>query len=191
MRTAGTPPPRLQRERGYDQHMSRSRSATKTSQATAATLQVGQSAPRFRLDSSTGQPIALDDLLGKKMVVIYFYPRADTPGCTTEACGFRDAIGEYDKAGVAVLGISPDSIQDVTRFAQKYTLNFPLLADPEHKVAEQYGVWREKNLHGRKYWGVVRTTFVIDANGRIVQVFRNVKPAGHQQQVLDWIRSHK
>ncbi|HWP41437.1 MAG TPA: thioredoxin-dependent thiol peroxidase [Tepidisphaeraceae bacterium] len=171
--------------------MSRSRSATKTSQATAGTLQIGQSAPRFRLDSSTGKPIGLDDLLGKKMVVIYFYPRADTPGCTTKACGFRDAIDEYDKAGVAVLGISPDSIQDVTRFAQKYRLNFPLLADPEHKVAEQYGVWREKSLYGRKYWGVARTTFVVDRHGKVVQVFQNVKPAGHEQQVLDWIRSHK
>jgi len=171
--------------------MSKSKSAAKTSKAIPATLQIGQAAPKFSLASSTGQPIALDDLLGKKLIVIYFYPRADTPGCTAEACGFRDAISEYDKAGVTVLGISPDSIQDVTRFARKYRLNFPLLADPEHKVAEQYGVWREKNMSGRKYWGVARTTFVVDRHGKIVQVFQNVKPAGHEQEVLDWIRSHK
>ncbi|WP_428938434.1 thioredoxin-dependent thiol peroxidase [Fontivita pretiosa] len=171
--------------------MSKSKSTTKTAKAAAETLQVGQAAPKFRLASSTGQPIALNDLLGQKMVVIYFYPRADTPGCTTEACGFRDAISEYEKAGVAVVGISPDSVQDVTRFAEKYRLNFPLLADPEHKVAEQYGVWRQKNMYGRTYWGVARTTFVVDRNGKIVQVFQNVKPAGHEQEVLDWIRSHK
>src|SRR5437868_15056977 len=118
---------------------------------------LGKKAPAFHLMSSTGKEIALDDLKGKK-VVLYFYPRADTPGCTKEACGFRDALAEYDKAKLVVLGISPDPVAKVAKFAKKFHLNFTLLADPDHAVADAYGVWGEKRFMGRKYFGVRRTT---------------------------------
>ena len=144
---------------------------------------VGEHAPKFTLPASTGETISLADFAGKKTVVLYFYPRADTPGCTKEACGFRDALADYDKANVAVLGISPDSIEDVTKFAEKFHLNFPLLADADHSVAEKYGAWQEKSMYGKKYWGAARTTFVIDKAGKIAHVFEKVKPVGHDQEV--------
>jgi len=147
---------------------------------------IGKKAPAFRLMSSTGKEIALDDLKGKK-VVLYFYPRADTPGCTKEACGFRDALAEYDKAKVTVLGISPDSPKDVQKFANKFHLNFPLLADEDHAVAEKYGTWQQKSFMGRKYMGVARTTFVIDESGKIEKVFEKVKPEVHEKEVLTWL----
>src|SRR5262245_39399879 len=109
-----------------------------------ALIQTGQRAPKFNLPSSTGKNISLDDFVGKKRLVLYFYPRADTPGCTTEACAFRDALADFDRAKVTVLGISPDPIEDVANFAKKFHLNFPLLADADHEVAEKYGVWQEK-----------------------------------------------
>jgi len=149
----------------------------------------GTKAPAFALPASNGKTISLSDFAGKQAVVLYFYPRADTPGCTKEACGFRDALADYDRANVAVLGISPDPVADVTRFAGKYHLNFPLLADADHAVAEAYGVWGEKSMYGKKYWGVARTTFVIGKDGRIAHVFEKVKPEGHDRQVLDWLRS--
>src|SRR5687768_14891813 len=111
-------------------------------------LSEGKAAPKFTLPSSTGKTIDLNDFAGKKTVVLYFYPKADTPGCTKEACGFRDALADYDKASVAVLGISPDPAEDVTKFAGKFHLNFPLLADADHAVAEKYGVWGEKSMYG-------------------------------------------
>jgi len=147
----------------------------------------GKKAPTFRLSSSTGKEIALDDDQRKKLV-IYFYPRADTPGCTKEACGFRDALADYDKAKVAVLGISPDSPKDVKKFAEKFRLNFPLLADEDHAIAEKYGVWQQKSFMGRKYMGVARTTFVIDESGKIEKIFENVKPQGHEKEVLEWLK---
>jgi peroxiredoxin Q/BCP len=150
---------------------------------------MGQPAPKFKLESSTGKSISLDDFSGKKTVVLYFYPKADTPGCTVEACAFRDALADYDRAHVAVLGISPDPTVDVTKFSGKFHLNFPLLADTDHAVAQEYGVWQEKQMMGRKYMGVVRTTFVISKDGRIAQVFEKVKPEGHDQQVLEWIKA--
>src|SRR5881275_1563289 len=113
-------------------------------------------APAFKLPASNGQTISLSDFAGKKTVVLYFYPRADTPGCTKEACGFRDALADYDRANVVVVGISPDPVADVTKFAEKFHLNFALLADADHKVAERYGVWQEKSMYGKKYWGVAR-----------------------------------
>src|SRR5690242_21766074 len=113
----------------------------------------GSKAPSFQLPSSDGKTISLADFAGKKAVVLYFYPRADTPGCTTEACGFRDALADYDKANVAVLGISPDPIDDVASFSTKFHLNFPLLADADHAVAQKYGVWGEKSMYGKKYFG--------------------------------------
>src|SRR5438874_10993436 len=125
----------------------------------------GKKPPPFKLSASTGETIELANYLGKKTVVLYFYPRADTPGCTKEACGFRDALADYDRADVAVLGISPDTQEDVTKFAEKFHLNFPLLADPDHAVAERFGVWQEKSNYGKTYMGVVRTTFVIDKAG--------------------------
>lgn len=151
---------------------------------------VGKTAPAFNLPSSTGQSISLEDYRGKQVVVLYFYPKADTPGCTKEACGFRDALAEYDRAKVAVLGISPDPVKAVTKFGSKFTLNFPLLADEDHAVAEKYGVWVEKSMYGRKYWGAARVTFVIGKDGKVLHVFENVKPAGHDQEVLAWLKEH-
>ena len=152
------------------------------------TLQPGARAPSFKLPASTGQTITLADYKGQR-VVIYFYPRADTPGCTKEACGFRDAIASYKKLDVPVLGISPDPIDDVKKFAEKFELNFPLLADADHAVCEKYGVWQEKSMYGKKYFGAARTTFVIDAAGKIEHVFERVKPEGHDREVLEYLRS--
>src|SRR4051812_40799044 len=121
----------------------------------------GQPPPPFDLEDSTGRRTRLADFAGKRTVVLYFFPKADTPGCTKEACGFRDALADYDKASVAVLGISPDPQSKVKKFADKFHLNFRLLADPDHAVADAYGVWGEKKFMGRKYMGVLRTTFVI------------------------------
>lgn len=146
-------------------------------------IAVGKKAPSFKLASSTGKPISLSDYEGKT-VVLYFYPRADTPGCTTEACGFRDAAADYNKAKIVVLGVSPDTEKDVTKFATKFHLNFPLLADENHAIAEKYGVWQEKSMYGKKYMGIARTTFIIAPDGKIKQVFEKVKPAGHDQEVL-------
>jgi peroxiredoxin Q/BCP len=153
----------------------------------AHVLDAGQAAPKFKLPSSTGKPVALADLLGKRRVVLFFYPKADTPGCTTEACGFRDALPRFDAAGAAVLGISPDPPEDVTSFAKKFNITYPLLADVDHAVAEQYGVWQEKSLYGKRYWGVVRTTFVIGLDGLIVRVFEKVNPEGHDREVMTTI----
>ena len=152
-------------------------------------IRTGQSAPNFKLPSSTGETIALADFLGERRVVLYFYPKADTPGCTAEACGFRDALPRFDGSKAAVLGISPDSIEDVAKFAKKFNLNFPLLADADHAVAEQYGVWQEKTLYGKRYWGVARTTFVIGTDGRIERVFERVKPQGHEREVIAYLAS--
>src|SRR3954447_11129571 len=116
--------------------------------------QAGQTAPRFKLGASGNKEIDLADFRGKRNVVLYFYPRADTPGCTKEACGFRDALADYDKSDIAVLGISPDPVEDVTKFADKFHLNFPLLADADHGIAEKYGVWGKKMNYGKEYMGV-------------------------------------
>src|SRR5688572_4302707 len=148
---------------------------------------VGSEAPTFSLPSSTGERIDLAKLRGKT-VVLYFYPRADTPGCTTEACGFRDAIASYKKLDVPVFGISPDPIEDVKKFAEKFNLNFPLLADADHFVTEKYGAWQEKSMYGKQYFGAARTTFVIGADGKIEHVFEKVKPQGHDQEVLEYLR---
>jgi peroxiredoxin Q/BCP len=147
-------------------------------------------APAFELPASTGRTIALADFKGKQIVVLYFYPKADTPGCTKQACGFRDALADYDKAKVAVLGISPDPVKAVEKFGKKFTLNFPLLADEDHAVAERYGVWVEKSMYGRKYWGAARTTFVIGKDGKILHIFEKVKPEGHDAEVLAWLKEH-
>jgi peroxiredoxin Q/BCP len=150
---------------------------------------VGKPAPGFKLPASGGKTISLEDFRGK-IVVLYFYPKADTPGCTKEACGFRDAVTEYGSAKIAVVGISPDPMEDVQAFSDKFHLNFPLLADADHAVAQSYGTWVEKQNYGKTYWGVARTTFVIGKNGKITHIFEKVKPEGHDAEVLAWIREN-
>ena len=146
-------------------------------------VEVGQAAPEFTLPDQEGNEVSLSDYRGQP-VVVYFYPKADTPGCTTQACGIRDHAADYDAADAVVLGISPDTVKDVKAFADKFDLRFRLLADADHAVAEAYGVWVEKHRSGRTYWGNERTTFVIDADGRVAEVLRNVKPAQHDDLVL-------
>jgi peroxiredoxin Q/BCP len=148
---------------------------------------VGQTAPNFELKDDTGQTVKLSEYRGKP-VVLYFYPKDDTPGCTTEACEIRDDYSAYKKSGVQVLGVSPDSPKSHTRFKEKYDLPFPLLADEEHKVAEIYGTWALKKNYGREYMGIKRTTFLIGADGKIIRVFENVHPKGHSQEILAALR---
>jgi thioredoxin-dependent peroxiredoxin len=146
-------------------------------------IQSGVPAPDFELPDETGVMRRLSDYRGKP-VVLYFYPKDDTPGCTTEACNFRDDYSAYEKAGVTLLGVSPDSIKSHVKFKAKYGLPFPLLADEDHKVCELYNVWALKKLMGREYMGVLRTTFLIDADGQIAHVFEKVKPAEHSTELL-------
>ena len=146
-------------------------------------LQPGDQAPDFTLPDQNGDPVTLSDLRGRN-VVLYFYPKADTPGCTTQACGVRDHRAEYQQADAVVLGVSPDPVKSIRKFDEKYGLGFPLLADEGHKVAEAYGVWAEKSMYGRKYMGNERTTFVIGPDGTIREVFATVKPAEHDDLVL-------
>ncbi|MBV8064708.1 MAG: thioredoxin-dependent thiol peroxidase [Actinobacteria bacterium] len=143
----------------------------------------GQEAPDFELTSDAGETVRLSSLRGTP-VVIYFYPKDDTPGCTTQACGIRDAYGEFERAGAVVLGISPDSEASHVKFKSKYDLPFTLLADPDHTVSERYGVWGEKKYMGRSYMGVKRSTFVIGKDGNVTKVMHNVKPATHADDVL-------
>lgn len=147
-----------------------------------------QPAPDFALPATDGSTVRLSDLRGKK-VVLYFYPKDDTPGCTKEACSFRDNLGVLQSMGVVVLGISPDSVASHQRFAQKYGLSFPLLADEGAQVATLYGVWKEKQQYGRTYMGIERTTFLIDENGIVRRVFPKVKVDGHVEEVIEAIRS--
>jgi peroxiredoxin Q/BCP len=146
-------------------------------------LKQGDKAPAFSLPADTGETISLKDLKGKA-VVLYFYPKDDTTGCTVEACEFRDSWREVKQAGAIVLGVSPDSGASHQKFKTKYSLPFPLLADEEHAVAEAYGAWGEKSMYGRKYQGILRTTFLIGKDGRIARVFAKVKPKGHAAEVL-------
>jgi peroxiredoxin Q/BCP len=146
-------------------------------------LNPGEQAPDFTLPDQHGNSVTLSALRGKT-VVLYFYPKADTPGCTTQACGVRDHRADYERAGAVVLGISPDPVTDVAKFDEKYGLGFPLLADQDHAVAEAYGVWVEKSMYGRRFMGNERTTFVIGRDGTIREVFRAVKPAEHDELVL-------
>lgn len=147
----------------------------------------GEPAPDFSLTGLDGQgaevQVRLSDLRGRP-VVLYFYPKDDTPGCTKQACGLRDEWSAFRAAGAEVLGVSPDDVASHRAFAAKYDLPFTLLSDPDHEVAEAYGVWKEKSMFGRKFWGIERSTFVIDRDGRIEAVFRRVKPARHATQVL-------
>jgi peroxiredoxin Q/BCP len=146
-------------------------------------ISVGVPAPDFKLMDETGVFRQLSEYRGHP-VVLYFYPKDDTPGCTTEACNFRDGYGDYKRAGVVILGISPDTVKSHAQFKEKYGLPFTLLADEGHKVCDLYQVWGLKKFMGREYDGVFRTTFVISAEGKIVKVFENVKPEGHSLEVL-------
>jgi len=149
----------------------------------AAMIEPGDSAPDFTLPDQHGNPVTLSELKGQT-VVLYFYPKADTPGCTTQACSVRDHRSDYESAGAVVLGVSPDPVKPIAKFDEKYGLGFPLLSDEDHSVAEAYGVWVEKSMYGRKYMGNERTTFVIGPDGTIREVFRSVKPAEHDGLVL-------
>ena len=143
----------------------------------------GEPAPDFRLPADDGKTYALRDLRGKK-VVLYFYPKDDTPGCTKEACSFRDNLSRVTSKGAIVLGVSKDDLESHAKFREKYSLSFPLLSDPEGKVLNAYGVWKEKNLYGKTFMGIERTTFVIDEGGKIQKVFPRVKVDGHVDEVL-------
>lgn len=155
--------------------------------AVAGVPVVGTAAPGFALPASDGTTVRLADYAGKT-VVLYFYPRADTPGCTKQACGFRDAIASYRALGVPVFGVSPDPVGDVTKFAAKFSLNFPLLADADHAVCEAYGVWVEKSMYGKTYMGAARTTFIV-RDGKVAKVFEKVNPEGHDVEVLEALKS--
>ena len=146
-------------------------------------IEPGEKAPDFELADQDGRTVKLSDFRGQP-VVVYFYPKAATPGCTAQACGVRDHRADYAKAGAVVLGVSPDSVAKVKKFHEKEGLNFALLADEDHRVADSYGVWVEKSMYGRTFWGVQRTTFVVAPDGKVAQVLRNVKPATHDELVL-------
>lgn len=151
-------------------------------------LEVGTKAPAFTLTSDSGEKIKLSSFIGKP-VVLYFYPKDDTPGCTKEACAFRDLSAELKKLGAVVLGVSPDDVASHAKFRDKYSLNFPLLADAEHALAEKYGAWREKNMYGKKSMGVQRSTYLIGADGKIAKVWKKVSVDGHDQQVLEALQA--
>lgn len=146
-------------------------------------LSIGDEAPEFELETDQGGTVSLEDFAGER-VVLYFYPRDMTPGCTTEACDFRDNLETFREEGWNVVGISPDDLESHEEFREKYDLNFPLLADPDHEVALEYGVWREKNNFGRTYEGIVRSTFLIDSDGTIVDIFDSVRATGHVSRLL-------
>ena len=146
-------------------------------------IEPGQTAPDFELPDQDGNPLRLSDLRGG-LVVLYFYPKADTPGCTTQACGIRDHRADYDAAGATVLGVSPDPVKAVKKFHGGQSLNFTLLADEDHAVCDRYGVWAEKSMYGKKFWGVQRATFIIDPDGRVAHVIPKVSPKTHDEEVL-------
>jgi peroxiredoxin Q/BCP len=146
-------------------------------------IERGQPAPDFTLPDQDGEPVTLSELRGRP-VVLYFYPKADTPGCTTQACGIRDHASDYVAAGAVVLGVSPDPVEAIKRFHGGQSLNFTLLADEDHSVCDLYGVWAEKSMYGRTFWGALRATFVIDPDGTVARVFPKVSPKTHDEVVL-------
>ncbi|MEP7326598.1 MAG: thioredoxin-dependent thiol peroxidase [Gemmatimonadota bacterium] len=153
-------------------------------------LKTGSKAPAFSLPSDGGETVSLSGLKGKP-VVLYFYPKDDTPGCTVEACEFKDSWADVKKTGAVVLGVSPDGVNSHVKFRAKFKLPFPLLADEDHAVAEAYGAWGEKSMYGRKYQGILRTTFVIGPDGTVARIFEKVKPKGHAGEVLDALKELK
>ncbi len=152
------------------------------------TLKEGTLAPVFSLKDHNGKTVKLSDFKDKKRVVLYFYPKDDTPGCTVEACGFRDEYKKIESEDAAIFGISPDGEASHQKFIQKFNLPFTLLCDEEKEVCQKYGVWIEKSMYGKKYWGVARTTFIIGKDGKIEKIYEKVKPEGHNQEVLDFLR---
>ena len=151
-------------------------------------IEEGNQAPDFELESDSGETVRLSDFRGRP-VVLYFYPKDDTPGCTAEACEFRDAYDVFRERGVEILGVSPDDVRSHEKFKTKHELPFTLLADPDHKVAEAYGVWGERSFAGKKYMGINRSTFVIDEDGNVARAMLGIKPAGHAAQVLDELQT--
>jgi thioredoxin-dependent peroxiredoxin len=151
-------------------------------------LQTGDKAPDFSLPSTTGETIFLTQFIGKKRVVLYFYPKDDTPGCTKEACSFRDNLGTLGGKDTVVFGVSPDGLKSHQKFIDKFGLNFPLLADEDHRVAEAYGAWGEKKMYGKAYMGIIRKTFVIGKDGRIEHAFHKVSPEGHGEEIVNLLK---
>ncbi|MFN0070571.1 MAG: thioredoxin-dependent thiol peroxidase [Chloroflexota bacterium] len=152
-------------------------------------IKEGAPAPNFSLPSTSGETVSLADFRGKQAVVLYFYPKDSTPGCTVEACSFRDNLVEVQELGAAVLGVSPDSVKSHANFTQKQNLNFPLLADTERELANAYGVWVEKKQYGRTYMGIERSTFLIDTDGTIKKIWRKVTPKVHVAEVIAALKS--
>ena len=152
-------------------------------------LKEGAKAPVFTLTSNEGKPVSLADYKGKQRVVMYFYPKDDTPGCTVEACEFRDNIKKIERTDAVVLGVSPDGVDSHNKFIGKFKLPFLLLSDTEKKVCNDYGVWVKKSMYGREYMGVARTTFIIGKDGKIEKIYEKVKPEGHATEVLDFLKS--
>ena len=146
-------------------------------------IEAGQKAPQFKLPNQDGEEVALADFSGRT-VVLYFYPKANTPGCTTQACSIRDRAAEYDAAGAVVVGVSPDPVSAVKKFHGRQSLNFTLLADADHAVCDAYGVWTEKSIYGKKYWGAARATFIIDTEGTVLHVIPKASPKTHDDEVL-------
>lgn len=155
-----------------------------------AGLKVGSKAPAFSLKNADGKTVKLSDFKGKK-VVIYFYPKDMTPGCTTEACAFRDDYAQLKKRNVEILGVSADDEKSHQKFAEKYSLPFPLLSDPDHSMIEKYGAWGEKSMYGKKYMGIKRMTYIIDEDGKVAHVFAKVKPETHSREVIEKVESRK
>ena len=155
--------------------------------ATSLLPVIGKPAPEFTLPSTTGENISLKQFKGKKTVVLYFYPKDETPGCTREACDLRDRTAEYEKHNAVVLGISTDGLESHQHFREKHKLPFPLLADEDAAVSKMYGVYKQRNLYGKKYMGIERTTFVIDRTGRIAQIYPKVKVEGHADALLEFV----
>lgn len=155
-----------------------------------AFLRVGEKAPTFALQNQRGETVTLDSFFGKKNVVVYFYPKAMTPGCTVQACGIRDTRAEFDALDTVVLAISPDSVARLVKFEDKQELNFTLLSDEEHSTIENFGAWDLKKFMGREFMGVLRSTFIIDKQGTIVHVLDKVKTKTHHDDVLDWVKNH-
>lgn len=153
-----------------------------------AELVEGAKAPAFKLAASGGREVSSAALKGKPYL-LYFYPKADTPGCTTQACGVQEALPQLGKLGLTVIGVSPDALPPIEKFAKKYSLDFPLASDPEHTLADAYGTWVEKSMYGRKYMGMERSSFLIGADGKIAKIWRKVKPAEHAVQVLEAARA--
>ncbi|MFZ9088771.1 MAG: thioredoxin-dependent thiol peroxidase [Planctomycetaceae bacterium] len=150
-------------------------------------IEPGKKAPAFSVRATDGSLVRLSSFKGKA-VVLYFYPKDDTPGCTREACAFRDRLKEIEDLGAVVLGVSADSVEKHVKFTEKYSLTFPLLADTEHEIAEKYGAWREKNMYGKVSMGIQRSTFIIDGDGKVAKLWKRVSVDGHDQQVIDFLQ---